>query len=62
MCAFLQLEGKRYPLKAVRILKKRRKKSPQTDPTGEHKALSGTVSTLCVRCKSILLEAPEKGP
>ena len=35
--------------------------SRQTEPTWEHKALSGTDSTLCARCKSILWEAPEKG-
>ena len=68
---------KRYPLKAVRTLKKKKKKkrkkekkeeveeeenySLQTEPTWEHKALSGTDSILCARCKSILWEAPEKG-
>ena len=35
--------------------------SLQTEPTWEHKALSGTDSILCARCKSILWEAPEKG-
>ena len=35
--------------------------SLQTEPTREHKALSGTDSILCARCKSILWEAPEKG-
>ena len=35
--------------------------SLQTEPTWEHKALSGTDSVLCARCKSILWEAPEKG-
>ena len=35
--------------------------SLQTEPTWEHKALSGTGSILCARCKSILREAPEKG-
>ena len=33
----------------------------QTEPTWEHKALSGTDSVLCARCKSILAEAPQKG-
>ena len=67
MC-FLQLVGKRYPLKAVRTLKKKKKKveeeenySLRTEHTLEHKALSGTDSILCARCKSILWEAPEKG-
>ena len=35
--------------------------SLQTEPTWEHKALSGTNSVLCARYKSILWEAPEKG-
>ena len=35
--------------------------SLQTEPTWEHKALSGTDSILCARCKSIQREAPEKG-
>ena len=35
--------------------------SLQTEPTWEHKVLSGTDSILCARCKSILWEAPEKG-
>ena len=35
--------------------------SLQTEPTWEHKALFGTDSILCARCKSILREAPEKG-
>ena len=35
--------------------------SLQTEPTWEHKALSGTDSILYARCKSILWEAPEKG-
>ena len=68
MC-FLQLVGKRYPLKAVRTQKKtknpqtnkkKKKKeerkveeeenySLQTEPTWEHKALSGTDSILCAR-------------
>ena len=77
MC-FLQLVGKRYPLKAVRTLEKKKKKKKkkkkgekevekeenyflQTEPTWEHKALSGTDSFLCARCKSILREAPEQG-
>ena len=65
MC-FLQLVGERYPLKAVRTLKKKEVEeeenySLQTEPTWEHKALSGTDSILCARCKSILREAPEKG-
>ena len=56
--------GKRYPLKAVRTLKKKEEEegeveeeenySLQTEPTWEHKALSGTDSILCARCKSIL--------
>ena len=68
---FLQLVGKRYPLKVVHKLVKRKKKkgereenknySLQTEPTWEHKALFGTDSILCARCKSILWEAPEKG-
>ena len=65
---FLQLVGKRYPLKAVRTLKRKKKEveeeenySLQTEPTWEQKALSGTDSVLCARCKSILWEAPEKG-
>ena len=32
-----------------------------TEPTWEHKALSGTGSILCARCKSILWKVPEKG-
>ena len=35
--------------------------SLQTEPTWEHKALSGTDSILCARCKSVPWEAPEKG-
>ena len=35
--------------------------SLQTEPTWEHKALSGTDSISRARCKSILWEAPEKG-
>ena len=70
---FLQLVGKQYPLKAVSHTKKKEKKrkkeeveeeenySLQTEPTWEHKALSGTDSILCARYKSILWEAPEKG-
>ena len=72
---FLQLVGKRYPLKAVRTLGKRKNKggrgmeegeaeenySLQTEPSWEHKAFSGTISILCARCKPILWEAPEKG-
>ena len=64
---FFQPVGKRYPLKAVRALKKKKEVeeeenySLQTEPTWEHKALSGTDSVLCARCKSILWEAPEKG-
>ena len=34
--------------------------SLQTEPTWEHKALSGTGSVLCGRCTSILWEVPEK--
>ena len=34
---------------------------PQTGPTWEHKALSGTDSVLCARCKSILWRNPRKG-
>ena len=34
--------------------------SLQTEPTWEHMALSGTSSTPCARCKSILWEAPQK--
>ena len=63
---FLQLVDKRYPLKAVRTRKKKEVEeeenySLQTEPTWEHKALSGTDSILRARCKSILWEAPEKG-
>ena len=62
---FLQLVGKRYPLKAVRTLKKKEVEegenySLQTEATWEHKALSGTDSILCARCKSILWEKPPK--
>ena len=62
--------GKRYPLKAVCTLREREREreeeeeedySLQTEPTWEHKALSGTDSILCARCKSILREASEKG-
>ena len=67
--------GKQYHLKAVRTLEGGKKEveeeegeaeeegnySLQTEPTWEHKALSGTDSILCARCKSILWEAPEKG-
>ena len=35
--------------------------SLQTEPTWEHKALSGTDSIPCARCMFILWEAPEKG-
>ena len=62
---FLQLVGKLYPLEAVRTLGKKKKRSRtknslQTEPTWGHKALFGTDSILCARCKSILWEAPEK--
>ena len=59
--------GKQYPLKAVSHTKKKKEVEeeenyyPQTEPTREHKALSGIDSILCARCKSILWEAPEKG-
>ena len=55
--------GKRYPLKAVCTLKKEKKGEAvlQTEPTWEHKVLSGTSSVLCARCKSVLWKAPEKG-
>ena len=64
---FLQLVGKRYPLKAVSHTKTKKEVeeeenySLQTESTWEHKALSGTDSILCARCKSVLLEAPENG-
>ena len=68
---FLQLVGKRYPLKAVSHTKKKKEKkeeveeeenhSLQTEPTWEHKAFSGIDSILCARCKAALWEAPEKG-
>ena len=63
---FLQLVGKRYRLKAVCTRKKKEVEeeenySLETEPTREHKALSGTDSTPCAKCKSILWEAPEKG-
>ncbi|WP_419595397.1 hypothetical protein, partial [Thiolapillus sp.] len=63
---FLQLVGKQYPLKAVSHTKKKKEVeeeenySLQTEPTWEHKALSGTDSILCARCKSILWEKPPK--
>ena len=60
--------GKRYPLKAVRTLKRKKEEveeeenySLRTEHTLEHKALSGTDSILCARCKSILWEGPERG-
>ena len=58
--------GKRNPLKAVRTLGGRGEEAEedyflQTEPTWEQKALSGTDSVLCARCKSILWGAPEKG-
>ena len=58
--------GKQYPLKAVSHTKKKKEveeeenDSLQTEPTWEHKALSGTDSILCARCKSILWEKPPK--
>ena len=57
---FLELVGKRYPLKAVGTLEEENY-SYQTERTWEHKALSGTDSVLCARCKSIQWEASEKG-
>ena len=65
---FLQLVGKRYPLKAARILERKEGEaeeegndSIQTEPNWKHKALSGTNSVLCARYKSTLWEAPEEG-
>ena len=58
--------GKQYPLKAVRTLGEKKEEveedvnySLETEPTWDHKALSGTDSVLCARCKSVLREAPE---
>ena len=56
---FLQLVDKRYPLKAE--AEEEENYSFQTEPTWEHKALSGASLILCARCKSIQSEAPEKG-
>ena len=56
--------GKRYPLKAVGTLGGwgvGGGEAEEAEPTWEHKALSGTDSTLGARCKSTLWEAPEKG-
>ena len=61
--------GKRDHLKAVRMWggggggaeEEEKNDSLQTEPTWEHKSLSGTDSILYARCKSILLETPEKG-
>ena len=58
--------GKRYPVKAVSHTKKEKEVeeeenySLQTEPAWEHKALSGTDSILCARCKSIQWENSEK--
>ena len=68
MCS-LQLAGERYPLEGVRTLERKRGRqveeeehySLQTEPPWEHKALSGTDSILCARCRTILWEAPQKG-
>ena len=63
--------GKRYPLKAVRTLKKKEEEakkveheenySLQTEPTWEHKALSGTVSIFVVLGSSLFYGKPRKG-
>ena len=65
---FLQLVGKRHPLKAVRTLEKKKGEAEEeenyslhTEPTWDHEALCETDSILCARYKSILWEAPEKG-
>ena len=55
-------------LKALRTLEKKRVKakekekySLQTEPTLEHKALSGTDSILCATCNVYPMGVPEKG-
>ena len=66
MC-FLQLVGKRYPLKAVSHTKKKKKKeveeednySLQTEPTREHKALSGTETVSHTKKKKKEVEEEE---
>ena len=40
---------------------KKKKKMISFPPTWEHKAVSGTDSILCAKCKSIQWEAPERG-
>ena len=58
---FLQLVGKEYPLKTVRTLEKKKSIPLQTEPTWEHKALSGTDSVICVTCNVYPMGKPEKG-